>query len=115
MKQEFPSFTVENHDANLKEVSLKKNMVDKQHEIVGRIQSLRDNEGKTGIEIAQILYTERCELKDVLNAFLEEGYVASAEVSGVTYLHVSDLPIRAPKVAKMVSSEPRSLPQFIWR
>ena len=83
---------------------------------LARIRQLREGQGMTGQEIAQVLLKEGVSIKDARDAFGKEKYVVSIEpfTRDISELHVSDRPMQAGLDTVIVAIEPRCLPSVVW-
>ena len=81
-----------------------------------RVEQL-NSEGKTGKEVATILWEEDTSIEVALEAFLFAGYAAAIEQfdADTQELHISDNPSGAGLAILIMSAEPRTLASVVWK
>lgn len=80
-----------------------------------RIEALYQ-EGRTGVQIAEVLHAEGYSIRDALNELQRRGYVVAVEphAADVEELHVSNQPMGAGFLTVIMAAEPRALPSVVW-
>jgi hypothetical protein len=86
-----------------------------QGSIAERIRNLRE-EGRTGREIGLVFLKEGLDVVEVLQAFLQEGYVCSVQpfTADIDEFYVSDNPQKAGLATLLMVAEPCTLPSVVW-